>query len=146
LLDGRTIRKNTRLRANVKSNLAAYLIALQREDDARALARAAVSDAREAGDNGIMACAIGTLAALRSRSDPRNAARLNGYVDEVFSAGYIREYTERYTQTLLMERLHQTLSDDEIATLGREGVAMTESQAVRLATHAGRLSIARGRP
>ncbi|MGA7357001.1 MAG: helix-turn-helix domain-containing protein [Candidatus Cybelea sp.] len=146
LLDGRTIRKNTRLRANVKSNLAAYLIALQREDDARALARAAVLDAREAGDNGIMACAIGTLATLRSRSDPRVAARLIGYVDEVFSAGYIREYTERYTQTLLMERLHQTLGDDEIAALAREGAAMTESQAVRLATHAGRPSVARGRP
>src|SRR5271165_2764844 len=137
LLATKVIRKNIRLRAHSKSNLAAYLIALQREDEARTLARAAVFDAREVGERGIMACAIGTLATLRACSDPRSAAKLIGYVDGVFAAGYIREYTERYTQALLMERLRQTLSDDEIAALGREGTALTESQAVRLATHVG---------
>jgi hypothetical protein len=140
LLAGRTMRKNVRVRANVESNLAIYLIALQREDEARALARAAVRDAREAGDDGIMACAIGTLATLRSRNDPRGAARLNGYVDNVFSAGYIREYTERFTQELLMERLRQALTGDEIAALAREGSALTESQAVRLAAHYARIT------
>jgi predicted ATPase/DNA-binding XRE family transcriptional regulator len=140
LLAGRTMRKNIRVRANVESNLAIYLIALQREDEARALARAAVWDAREAGDDGIMACAIGTLATLRSRNDPRGAARLNGYVDNVFSAGYIREYTERFTQELLMERLRQALTGDEIAALAREGSALTESQAVRLAAHYARIT------
>lgn len=143
LLASKMIRKNVRLRAHVKSNLAAYLIGLHREDEARMLARAAVFDAREAGDSGIMACAIETSATLRSCSDPRSAAKLIGYVDGVFSAGYIREYTERYAHALLMERLRQTLSDDEIAALAREGAAMTESQAVRLATHAGRPTAAK---
>lgn len=143
LLASKMTHRNTPLRAHSKSNLAVYLIALHREDEARALARAALSDARETGDSGMMACAIGTLATLRSRSDPRSAGKLIGYVDGVFSAGYIREYTERYTQTLLMERLHQTLSHGEIAALAREGAAMTESQAVRLATHSGRPTAAK---
>jgi predicted ATPase len=138
LLAGKMTRKNIRLRAHSESNLAVYLIALHREDEARALARAAVFDAREAGDSGMMACAIGTLATLRASGDPRSAAKLNGYVDGVLSVGYIREYTERYTQALLMERLRKTLRDDEIAVLAREGASMAEPQAVRLATHAGR--------
>jgi hypothetical protein len=37
-----------------------------------------------------------------------------------------------------MERLRQTLGDDEITALAREAAATAESQAVRLATHAGR--------
>ena len=143
LLAGKMTRRNIRLRAHSKANLAVYLIALHREDEARALARAAVFDAREAGDTGMMACSIGTLATLRSSNDPRSAAKLIGYVDGVFSAGYIREFTERYSQALLMERLHQTLGDDEIAALAREGATMTDSQAVRLATHAERPTAAK---
>jgi predicted ATPase/DNA-binding XRE family transcriptional regulator len=143
LLAGKLSRTNIRLRAHTESNLSVYLIALRREDEARGLARAAVFDAREAGDTGMMACAIGTLATLRSRSDPRSAAKLIGYVDGVFSAGYIREYTEQFTHSLLIEMLHQTLGDDEITALAHEGAAMTESQAVRLATHAGRSSVAK---
>lgn len=95
LLRGKLARKNVRLRAHMESNLAVYLIALHCEDEAWTVARAAVFDGREAGDAGMVACAIGTMATLRSRSDPRNAAILNGYVDHVFSGGYIREYTER---------------------------------------------------
>lgn len=143
LLGSKTIRKNIRLRAQVKSNLAAYLTALPRQDEARALARAAVFEAREVGDSGMMALAMGTLATLRSCSDPRSAAKLIGYVDNVFSAGYIREYTERYTQTLLMESLRQTLSDEEIVALACEGAAMSEPQAVRLATYVGRAAPAK---
>lgn len=135
LLAGRVTRKNIRLRAHSKCNLAVYLLALHREDEARGLARAAVLDAREAGDREMLACAIGTLAALRSCSDPRSAARLIGYADSVFAAGYIREYTEQYAQSVLTERLRQTLNHDEIAALAHEGAAMTELQAVKLAAH-----------
>jgi hypothetical protein len=39
-----------------------------------------------------------------------------------------------------MERLRQALSGDEIAGLAREGSALTESQAVRLATHYARIT------
>ncbi len=141
LLTTKMTRKNIRLRANSKSNLAAYLIALQREEEARTLARAAVFDAREAGDGGIMACAIGTLATLIARDDPKTAAKLIGFVDGVFSAGYVREYTERYTYEVLMERLNQRLTESEIAELAHEGAAMSEAHAVRLATRAAPMRV-----
>ena len=135
LLANRATHKNVRLRANAKSNLAAYLLALHRDDDARASARAAVFDAREAGDAGVAACAIQHLATILARSDPRTAAKLLGFVDGVFLAqGYQRERTEGYTLGLLMEALHERFGDDEIAALKHEGAAMTESRAVHAAT------------
>lgn len=141
LLASRASQKNGRLRANTKANLAVYLLAVHREDEARAIAREAVFDAREAGDTGIAACAIQHLASLLSRSDPRTAAKLLGFVDGVFAAGYRREPTERYTLALLMRSLRQTFSDDEIAALGQEGSAMSEPQAVRLATRTPRTGV-----
>ncbi len=134
LLASSTARRNARLRANTKANLAVYLLALHREDEARATARVAVLDAREAGDAGIAACAIQHLAAMLSHADLPTAAKLLGFVDGVFAAGYRREHTERYTHALLMASLREKLSDDEIAAFGREGAAMSELQAVRLAT------------
>jgi predicted ATPase/transcriptional regulator with XRE-family HTH domain len=135
LLANRATRKNVRLRANAKSNLAAYLLSLRRDEDARAAARAAVFDAREAGDAGVAACAIQHLATILARSDPQTAAKLLGFVDEVFLAqGYQRERTERYTHDVLMDALHEKLGDDEIAELTREGAAMTESRAIHAAT------------
>ncbi len=134
LLASRMARKNVRLRANTRSNLSAYLLALHRDEEARAMARAAVFDAREAGDAGIMACAIGHLATMLAHSDPRNAAKLLGYVESVFAGGYNREPTERFTYELLVTTLHRLLSDEEIAAAQQEGAAMSELQAMRLAT------------
>ncbi|MGA8100471.1 MAG: tetratricopeptide repeat protein [Candidatus Cybelea sp.] len=134
LLASRMARKNVRLRANTRSNLSAYLLALHRDEEARAMARAAVFDAREAGDAGILACAIGHLATMLANSDPRNAAKLLGYVESVFAGGYHREPTERYTYELLITTLHRLLSDEEIAAAQQEGAAMSELQAMRLAT------------
>jgi predicted ATPase len=138
LLASKAARKNARLRANTNSNLAAYLIALHRDEDARAVARAAVFDAREAGDEGVMACAMQHLAAMLAHGNPRTAAKLLGYVDRVFAQGYQRERTERYTHDLLMEALHERIGDDEIAALTREGGAMPEAQAIRIATRSAR--------
>ncbi|MBV8373620.1 MAG: helix-turn-helix domain-containing protein [Candidatus Eremiobacteraeota bacterium] len=134
LLANKTARKNVRLRAHTKSNLAAYLIALRREGEARAVAREAVFDAREAGDSGILACALGHLAALWAPLDPRNAARLLGYVERVFASGYQREHTERYTHEILTNALRQALTETENAALEREGALMSENQAVHLGT------------
>jgi predicted ATPase/DNA-binding XRE family transcriptional regulator len=134
LLASKAIRKDGRLRAAVRGNLAVYLIALHREEEARAAARAAVFDAREVGDAGTAAIVIQHLAALLAHGQPRAAARLLGYVDNIFAKGYRREKTEQYTHDLLMEALHTRLGDEEIAALGREGAAMSESQAIRIAT------------
>ena len=46
VLTSRTARKNPRLRGNTKANLAVYLVALDREEEARTAAREAVSEAR----------------------------------------------------------------------------------------------------
>jgi predicted ATPase/DNA-binding XRE family transcriptional regulator len=134
LLASKAVRKDVRLRANARANLAVYLIALQAPEEARTSARAAIFDAREAGDAGTTACAIQHLATMLSSGDPRSAAKLLGYVDGVFMEEYRREHTERYTRDLLMEALHERLGDDEIAALTREGAGMTESQAIRIAT------------
>jgi ATP/maltotriose-dependent transcriptional regulator MalT len=134
LLASSTARTNVRLRASTKANLAVYLLALHREDEAGATARLAVLDAREAGGAGIAACAIPHLAAMLSHADLPTGAKLLGFVDSVFATGYRREHTERYTRALLMASLRQMLSDDEIAAFGREGATMSEPQAVRLAT------------
>jgi non-specific serine/threonine protein kinase len=138
LLASKVSRKNVRLRANAKANLAVYLLALHRNEEARAMARGAMLDAREAGDAGIGACAIQHLALIMSRADPRAAAKLLGHVDAVFAAGYRRENTERHTHALLLTALSEKLNDDEITSLGREGAAMSEPQAARLATHGPR--------
>jgi predicted ATPase len=138
LLASRASHKNARLRANAKANLAVYLLALHRHQEALTTARAAVLDAREGGDAGIVACAIQHLAAMLSRSDPRAAAKLLGYVEGVFAGGYRRENTERYTHALLTSALRDKISDDEIAELDREGAAMSELQATRLATRGAR--------
>jgi predicted ATPase len=134
LLATRASRKNARLRANAKANLSVYLLALHREAEARATARTAMHDAREAGDDGIVACAIQHLAAMISRTDARTAAKLLGYVDSVFAGGYRRENTEQYTHALLLTALQEKLNEADIAGLTREGAAMTELQATRLAT------------
>jgi tetratricopeptide (TPR) repeat protein len=141
LLASKMARKNVRLRGNTRSNLAAYYIALHRIPAARALARSAVLDARQAGDYGIMSCALGHLAATLAEHDPTGAARLLGYVESVFASGYRRENTERYTHSLLMATLHRTLTDDQIADLVRHGASMTEDQAVRYALSHRRVAL-----
>ena len=134
LLATKMARQNLLMRANGESNLAAYLLALDREDEAHAMARSAIFDAREAGDTGIVRCALGHLAAMLAPHDARNAARLLGYVESNFANRYHREHTERYTHKRLMIALRERLSEDEIAVLSRDGAAMSEAKAVRLAT------------
>ncbi|MGB8907238.1 MAG: helix-turn-helix domain-containing protein [Candidatus Cybelea sp.] len=134
LLANKATQKNVRLRANTKANLTAYLLAAHRDDEARVTARAAIFDAREAGDAGITACAIQHLATLLSGGDARTAAKLLGYVDSVFAQGYRREHTERYTHDLLLQTLHERLSDEEVTALAHEGAGMTVTQAIRSAT------------
>jgi len=134
LLTNKATDKNVRLRANTKANLTAYLVAARRDDEACAMGRAAIADARQAGDAGIVACAIQHLALLLSRSGARKAAaKLLGYVDRVFAQGYRREHTERYTYELLVASLRERLSDEETAALMREGAAMSEVLAIRAA-------------
>jgi hypothetical protein len=91
-------------------------------------------DGRETGDRGIVNVALQHRAAALSQQDPRRAARLLGYVRRALKeSGLEPEYTERFTRDLLLSRLRETLSEDEIAALADTGAAMSEDQAVRLA-------------
>ena len=61
----------------------------------------------------------------------RRGARLLGYVDAQYMAlGLQREPTEQWGYDKLMAASRETLSEDEIATLGAEGAAWSEDQAV----------------
>lgn len=110
------LRVNVQLRSNQEANLAAYLIAARREHEARRLALEAVRDARDRGDHGMVAIALGHAAATLAREDAARAARLLGYVNHVLeTTGFAREYTERATHDLLMERLRASIDDSQIA-------------------------------
>jgi len=127
-------RKNVALRANQEGNLAAYLLGLERVDEARAVSLDALDHARDAEDHVQAATALQHLAAILARKEPKRAAQLFGYVEATFTQhGVVREFTERFTYDRLMVTLRQTMGDDEITTLGREGAVMTEERAAELA-------------
>lgn len=128
------LRNNARLRSNQESNLAAYLLAVNREKEARAMAAAAICDARDAGDRGMVAIGLQHAAAILARQSAARAAEILGFVDLVLDpTGYHREHTERFTYELLLQTLRANLSEDEIATHADQGALLTEEQAVQLA-------------
>lgn len=125
---------NLQLRSNQEANLAAYLVGARREREARSVAIESARHARDSGDHGMIAIALGHAAATFAREDAPRAARLLGYVERVLeSTGFTRELTERSTHELLMERLHESINDAQIASLVEFGAGMTEEQALRLA-------------
>lgn len=48
------------------------------------------------------------------------------------ATGFTREYTERFTRDLLVERLRESIDDTRIATFVDLGAHLTEDQAFRL--------------
>lgn len=127
-------RRNTALRASQEANLGAYFLGLERAEEARVVAMEGFGHARLAKDHAQAAIALQHLAAIVAPSEPERSARLLGYVDATFAQWrVVREFTTRFTYDRLMATLRQTLNDDEIATLGHEGAAMTEDQAAELA-------------
>jgi hypothetical protein len=81
-----------------------------------------------------MAIPLQHFSAVLAPKHPKRAARLLGYVEKVFAlTPFSRQITEKFTYDVLMSELRKTMEDDEIATLGREGAAMTEDQVLALA-------------
>jgi predicted ATPase/DNA-binding XRE family transcriptional regulator len=120
------------MRATQQANLAVYLLALDKPDDARSMALASVAES----DTDYAAIPLQHLAAILAPSHPESAARMLGYVEKVFAATpYMRQRTEQYTYDRLIATLRDTLDDDEIAQLGRQGAAMNEEQVLNLARH-----------
>ncbi len=121
----------TRSVANVLCNMAAYLLALDRYDEARARAREALALSRDVQLDVMLAVALQHLAAVAGlRSDSTRAARLLGYVDARLNAlEALREYTQQQEYDTIRAALREALGEDEITHLMAEGSAWSEDQA-----------------
>jgi tetratricopeptide (TPR) repeat protein len=131
---------DTRLVSTGRSNLAAYLVALRRFDDARVVAREAVSASRDAEFSVGVVLALQHLAAigaLRPETDAREltachrAARIIGYVDTRLAALEAqREYTEQQEYDAMIPAMSNALGEKELSKLLAEGSAWSEDQVV----------------
>lgn len=121
-------------------NLAAYLVALRRFDEARVAARDGVTAARDAQSSLALAFALQHLAAtgaLRPDTDAeslevrRRSVRILGYVDARFGAFEVmRDYTERQEYETMIPALSDALGQAELSKLLAEGSAWSEDQVV----------------
>jgi non-specific serine/threonine protein kinase len=126
--------------ANGLSNMAAYLVALERYPEARSAARDALTLGRDVQGEVQVAFTVQHLAAIsglrpadhavRARDDRLRAARLLGYADARFAAlGAVREHTEQQEYHKLLAALRDAFGDDALAKLMAEGSAWTEDHA-----------------
>jgi non-specific serine/threonine protein kinase len=122
------------------SNMAAYLVALRRYDEARTAARDAVTAARDTQYSAGLAHTLqhlAAIAALRPSTDApviegcSRAARILGYVDACLAAleGF-REYTDQQEHDAMLPVLRDALGAEHLAQLIAEGSTWSEDQAV----------------
>ena len=132
---------DTRLVATDLCNMAAYLVALDRCDEARAHAREAVTPTRDLQLEVNLAFTLQHLAAVAAlrpahdaehgRADRMRGARLLGYVDaRLIALEALREYTEQQEYDRMLAALRDALGENDLATLTIEGRAWSEDQAV----------------
>jgi tetratricopeptide (TPR) repeat protein len=114
------------------SNAAAYLIALDRYDEARARSREALELAIQEKNPLWTAFALQHLAAIAAlQGDAAGAARSIGYVDaRVAELQHEREHTEQREHERVMIVLRTQLSENELERCMAEGRAWTREQAV----------------
>src|SRR5579872_1433079 len=130
---------NTRGVTNHLYNMSAYLIALDRYDEARTFAREAVTLARDLQVDVLFTLSLQHLAAVaalqtdqdRGFGDRVRAARLLGYVDARLTVlEVLREYAEQQEYDKMVAALRNGLGEDELAKLMDEGRDWSEDQAV----------------
>jgi tetratricopeptide (TPR) repeat protein len=136
---GHEATNNRRSVANDLSNMAAYLVALDCFDDARAHASQALVSAREVKATVLTACILQHLAAVAllqhtaegKQSDADEpAAMLMGFVDaRLASLGARREYTERQEYERVRAALEERFGD-RLRDLMAAGAEWTEDGAV----------------
>ena len=114
------------------NNMAAYLVHLDRLDEASAAAHEALRLTRSAQSEMHTAISILHLAAIAAgKGDPARGARLFGYSSNIFNAkAYTAEPTERQGFERVDLLLRRKLKDAERDALVKEGAAMSEDQAV----------------
>lgn len=122
-------------------NIAAYLIALERYDEARISSREALAASRDTQHDVSIACAVQHIAAIAARQpadatkhveeDRVRAARLLGYVDARLRALEVfREYTDQQEYDKVLAVLRKAFSADRLASLMSEGSDWGEDHAV----------------
>ncbi len=133
---------NHRLGAAISlSNIAAYLIALERYEEARVSAQDGLAAARDAHWEAGVTWGLQHLAAVAAlwpaddeeptRGDRLRAARLLGYVDARLSGlEALRQYTEQQEHDKMLAALRDALGEDQLAKLMAEGATWTEDRAV----------------
>ena len=126
--------------AHLLCNMAAYLIALSRYDEARVHARESISLGRAQTEVAAIFSIqhLAAVATLRSRDDQRQArtdrtraVRLLGYVDaRVATLDARREHTEQREYDAILPLLCEAVGRHEFAILVSEGRAWTEDRAI----------------
>jgi predicted ATPase len=119
-------------------DIAAYLIALGRYEDARASARDGLVAARDAQWDVGVAWGLQHLAAIAAlppagdaRGDRLRAARLVGYVDGRLDAmEVLRQYTEQQEQDKVLSALRASFGESQLSELMAEGATWTEDRSV----------------
>jgi predicted ATPase len=124
--------KNAAYIASSHINIAAYRIAIGDLTGARDSAQEGLRVARQTRNEFFIAIALQHLALFAAADgDARRGAQFLGYVDAQYAAlGVQRDPTEQWGYDKLMAALREALSADEIATLGLEGAAWSEDQAI----------------
>ena len=127
--------------AVAQSDMAAYLVALGRYDEAFSQAREIIVPLRDAQREATLAFTLqhlAAIAALRPKDDPHQAqddaaraAGLLGYVDaRAATLGALRENTERQEREKILIALREALGPDELERRMNEGRAWSEDRAV----------------
>jgi len=120
-------------------NSAAYLIALDRYQEAREIAREALRRSRAIGSVNAAFWAMQHLAAIavfdRNRGDSNeslhNAASILGFVDETTTRrGKQRYYTEQQEYDKMLALLRKALGENELEQLMAVGKALPEERAI----------------
>jgi tetratricopeptide (TPR) repeat protein len=123
---------------NLLYNMAAYLTALGRFEEAHAYAREALSYAREEQAEADVAftvqhlAAIGALRPAAPADSLMRSARLLGFVDARLAAlDTCREYTEQAEYEKVGARLREALGGESVVALFGEGKLWNEDRAVQ---------------
>jgi predicted ATPase len=138
-LDDYWVQRDPTPLANGLSNMAAYLVALERYAEARSAARDALTHGRGIHSEVQLAFTVQHLAAVAGlrgaghglRDDRLRAARLLGYVNaRIAAVEAARENTEQQEYNRLLPTLREALGEDVLARLMAEAGVWTEDRAV----------------
>jgi tetratricopeptide (TPR) repeat protein len=117
-------------RALTHANIAAYLIHLDRLDEAREVARIAIKEARPAGPVTFAESVQHFAAIAAGKKDWHRAARLLGYCNRAYAElDAHMDFTEQQEYDRVVPTLQQNVLPETLNSLLSEGAAWTDDQA-----------------